>query len=171
MEYFKVGKLVSAIGLNGELLLKHEFGKKTSLKGLKAIFVEEQKDSFIPWFIESGKIKTDEETYIKLEGISTREAATKLVQKQVWLPEEDFKKLVAKTAPISFLGYVIINEDTELGQILEVIEQPHQVLCKLLIQDKEVLVPLNENTLQKVDHKNRLVKVILPEGLLDIYLS
>jgi 16S rRNA processing protein RimM len=57
MEYFKIGKLVAVHGLTGELLLKHELGKKTSLKGLQAIFVEDNKNSFLPWFIENAKIK------------------------------------------------------------------------------------------------------------------
>ena len=42
-EYFKIGKLVAVHGLKGEVLLKHELGKKTSLKDLKAIFIEEKK--------------------------------------------------------------------------------------------------------------------------------
>src|SRR5215212_7511298 len=107
-EYFNIGKLVAIHGLQGELLLKHGLGKKTSLKGLKAIFVEEKKNSFLPWFIQSTKIKTAEEIYIKLEGINSREAAARLSQKQVWLPEDDFKKMAAKTAPSSLLGYTII---------------------------------------------------------------
>src|SRR5262245_43444924 len=108
-EYFKVGKFVAAHGLKGELLLKHTLGKKTSLKGLQAVFVEEKKDSFIPWFIESSKIKNEEETYVKLEGVDTREAAIKITQKEIWLPETDFKKFAAKSAPANLLGYVIVN--------------------------------------------------------------
>ena len=96
-------------GLHGELLLKHELGKKTSLKGLPAIFMEEKKNSFIPWFIESTKIKSDEEIYIKLEGLHSREAAIKLSQKEIWVTEPDFKKFAAKTAPASLLGYTIVN--------------------------------------------------------------
>ena len=171
IEYFKIGKFVTVVGLKGELLLKHTLGKKTSLKGLQAIFIEEKKDSFFPWFIESTKIKSDEETYIKLEGIDTREAATRLTQKEIWLPETDFKKFAAKTAPVSLLGYTIINESEPIGEILEVIEQPHQLLCRLEIKSKEVLIPLNESTLQKIDHKKKQVIVLLPDGLLDIYLS
>ena len=171
IEYFKIGKFVTVHGLTGELLLKHSFGKKTSLKGLQAIFIEEKKDSFIPWFIESAKIKNEEETYIKLEGIDTREAATKFTQKEIWLPEPDFKKFAAKSAPAGLLGYTIINEKETIGEILEVIEQPHQLLCRLDIKGKEVLIPLNENTLKKIDHKKKQVIVELPEGLLDIYLE
>jgi 16S rRNA processing protein RimM len=74
-EYFKIGKLVSAFGLKGELILKHNLGKKTSLKGLQAIFVEERKESFIPYFIESTRIKAEDEIYIQLEGVNVREVA------------------------------------------------------------------------------------------------
>lgn len=171
MEYFKIGKLVAVHGLKGELLLKHELGKKTSLKGLTAIFIEEKKNSFLPWFIESVKIKNDQEIYLKLEGVNTRETAMTLSQKQIWLPETDFKKFAAKTAPASLLGYTIINGDESLGEILELVEQPHQLLCRLEIKGKEVLIPLHEKSLIKVDHKKKQVIVELPEGLLDIYLN
>lgn len=170
-EYYKIGKLVAVHGLKGELILKHELGKKTSLKGLAALFIEEKKTSFIPWFIESAKIKSEEEVYLKFESVNTREAAIKLAQKEVWLPESDFKKFAAKTSPASLLGYTIIDNETSLGEILEVIEQPHQLLCRLDIQGKEVLIPLHEEFLQQIDHKKKQVIVQLPEGLMDVYLS
>ncbi|HEY6063878.1 MAG TPA: ribosome maturation factor RimM [Chitinophagaceae bacterium] len=170
-EYFKIGKFVAVHGLNGELLLKHELGKKTSLKGLQAIFIEEKKNSFLPWFIETTKIKTEKEIYLKLEAVSSREAAIKLSQKEIWLQEDDFKKFAAKTAPAGLLGYSIISNNELLGEILELIEQPHQLLCRLEIKGKEVLIPLHEESLQKINHKKREVQVSLPDGLLDIYLT
>jgi 16S rRNA processing protein RimM len=169
-EYFKIGKLVSTFGLKGELILKHNLGKKTSLKGLAAIFIEEKKESFIPWFVEAAKIKSEEEIYIKLEGVDIREQAIKLTQKEVWLSEADFKKFSAKSSPINLLGYEIIDEKKSLGKILEVIEQPHQLLCRIEIESKEVLIPLHEDTIKKIDRKKQQVIVELPPGLLEIYL-
>lgn len=151
--------------------MKHTLGKKTSLKGLAAVFVEERNNSFLPWFIQTATIKNAEELYIKLEGIETRESALKLAQKEVWLPEAEFKKRAAKTAQAGLLGYTVINEGEPLGDILEIIEQPHQLLCRLSVKGKEVLIPLHAETLQKADHKKRQVIVQLPEGLLDIYLG
>jgi 16S rRNA processing protein RimM len=170
-EYYKIGKLVAVHGLKGEMILKHELGKKTSLKGLTALFIEEKKTAFIPWFIEAARIKSEEELYLKFEGVETREAAIRLTQKEVWLPEADFKKFAAKSSPVNLLGYTIIDDGNSIGEILEVIEQPHQLLCRLDIQGKEVLIPLHEEFLQKIDHKKKHVLVQLPEGLLDVYLG
>ncbi len=170
MNYFKAGKFVALHGLKGELIFKHELGKKTSLKELKAIFIEERKDSFLPWFIETAKAKSANEVILKLETINTRESAAKLSQKEVWLTEDDFKRLSAKSAPANLLGYTILNNKEKLNEILEVIEQPHQLLCRIELNNKEVLIPINESFLKKIDHKKKEVIVELPEGLLDIYL-
>ena len=106
-----------------------------------------------------------------MENIDSREAAIKLSAKKVWLTEADFKKFAAKNAPASMLGYAIIHNNETLGDILELIEQPHQLLCRLEIDGKEVLIPLHEETLKKVDHKKKEVVVELPDGLLDVYLQ
>nr|MCE2704432.1 16S rRNA processing protein RimM [Terrimonas sp.] len=61
--------------------------------------------------------------------------------------------------------------DKEIGLITEVIEQPQQLVCKVFIQEQEVLIPLHEDTLLSIDHAAKKVIVQLPDGLLDIYLS
>jgi 16S rRNA processing protein RimM len=94
----------------------------------------------------------------------------KLVQKDVWVSEPDFRKFAGKKSPVNLLGYSIIHKKEPLGEIREVIEQSHQLLCRLEIGDKEVLIPLNEETLKKIDHKKKQVLVVLPDGLLEIYL-
>ena len=167
--YCSIGRLVATFGFGGELVLRHHLGKKTSLKGLETLFVEKQKDELLPYFIQSTKIKNDEELYIKVEGINSKEAARTLVQKQVWLPEQDFQKFAAKSSPISLLGFHIIHDNTDLGEILEVIEQPHQVLCRISLDGKEALIPVHQETLKKIDKKTKQVMVELPEGLLDIF--
>lgn len=168
-KYFKIGKFVASHGLGGELVLEHNLGKKTSLKGLDALFIEEKKESFIPYFIEKSGIKNDQELYIKLEGINSKEAARKLTPKEVWLAEDDFKKFAAKAAPISLLGFSLVDGKHDLGEIVEVIEQPHQLLCAIMYKGKEALVPVHEQNLLKLDTKNRKVYVEIPNGLLDIY--
>ena len=168
-DYFSIGKIVASHGLTGEVVLEHALGKKTDLKGLETIFVEERKGSFLPYFVENTKAKNDVEIYIKLEGFNTKESARRLNQKEVWLLKPDFDKYAAKSSPISMLGYMMINEGKEIGEIFEVIEQPMQVLCKIMYLGKEALIPIHQESLDKIDKKKKQVHVTLPDGLLDIY--
>ena len=167
--YFKIGKLAASHGLDGTLVLEHSLGKKTLLEGLKTLFIESPKDNFLPYFIESTRVKNDSQVYIKLEGIETKEVARKLTPKTVWLPEKDFKKYTSPAAPIALLDFTIMNGKETLGTVLEVIEQPHQVLCAIEYKGKEALIPVHEQTLVKMDAKNKILYVNLPEGLLEIF--
>jgi 16S rRNA processing protein RimM len=152
------------------LILKHSLGKKSNLKEASAIFVEETKGSYIPYFLETAKAKDEEETFIKLEGVNSKEAAARFTAKPVWLLDADFRILAGKDAPISLLGYeVITDEDENLGPIEEVIEQPHQVLLRVTLEGNEALIPLHAETLDKIDRVAQKVYVTLPDGLLDIY--
>ncbi len=167
--YRNIGKLVASFGVEGEMVLHHHLGKKTSLKGLKVIFLEERADEMLPWFIQSTRIKSEEDIHIKLEGIDSKEAARKLMQKEVWLTEADFARFAGASAPISLVGFHMIQDGADLGEVREVIEQPHQVLCKIDLDGREALIPLHAGTLKKIDKKNRQVFVELPDGLLDVY--
>jgi 16S rRNA processing protein RimM len=169
MAYFNIGKLAASHGLTGELILQHNLGKRTALKGLEVLFIEEKKDSFLPHFIENISIKSDTEVYVKLEGIDNKEVARKLTPKLVWLQEGDFKKNVAKAAPIGLLGFEIFDTNTSLGEIIEVIEQPHQMLVTIMHKGKEALIPIHPDNIIKLDEKKRKIYVDVPDGLLEIY--
>lgn len=168
-DYIHIGRIVASFGLEGEVILKHALGKKTQLKGIEALFIEELKGSYLPYFIESSKARNEEETYVKLEGINTKESAARLTTRNAWLLDEDFRKLAGKSAPISLLGYDLINEGENLGPVEEVIEQPHQVLLRISLDGKEALIPLHAETLQSIDRTKKQVHVTLPDGLLDVY--
>lgn len=168
-QYFKIGKFAASYGLAGELVLKHSLGNLSTLKGAGALFIEEGADKFMPYFIEHATTKSDSKIYVKLEGIDTKERARLLTPKEVWMTQEDFGKFAASTAPISMLGYDLIDGQTNLGEIIEVIEQSHQILCAILYKGKEALIPVHEYNLLKMDPKNKKVYVEVPDGLLNIY--
>lgn len=169
MQYNNIGKIVASFGLNGELVLKHALGRKTALKGLETIFIEAGKGEFLPYFLKAAKAKSETEVFLELEGVDTREKAQRLTQKEVWLTEADFERFADKGASISLLGFHIIDKGVDLGEILEVIEQPHQVLCRIDLNGKEALLPVHSGSLVSMDPRKKRVILDLPEGLLDLY--
>lgn len=174
IEYIQIGKLVATHGIKGDLILEHAVGeqlKAGALSQIKAIFLEPVKGSYIPYFVEKIMPKTGGEWLVKLEGTESKEAAKLLVRKNVWLERKDFDNLMDGFQPVALIGYTVINEGQILSEVEEVIEQPHQILLKLTYQQKEVLIPLHNETLRKVDTVGRKVHVRLPDGLLEIYLE
>ena len=169
MNYINIGRIVATFGIKGELILKHALAKKLVLKNVEAVFIEEIKDSYLPYFLLASKAKTNEETYIEVEGILTKEQAQKLVQKQVWLVDADFRRLAGNTSPISLLGFKLFDNGEPIGAIEEVIEQPHQVLLKITYKGNEALIPLHAETIDRIDRKQQAVYLFLPDGLLEIY--
>lgn len=169
-DYISIGKIVAVHGLKGELVLKHRLGNKANLREVKVLFTEEHKNAYLPWFIQQVQIKNQEELLIKLDGVDTPEAAKKFNQKIIWLRKEDFNKQVSKSATISLIGYTIINEKKFLGLIMEIVEQPHQTLCMVDMNGKEIYIPLHRDFIQKIDRQKKQIHVILPDGLLELYM-
>ena len=46
-----------------------------------------------------------------------------------------------------------------------------QALFEIEKDGKQVLIPMNDEFIEKVDKKNRQIKVTTPEGLIDLYLA
>lgn len=169
MEYFKIGKIVATYGVEGKMILKHSLGRKYNFNNTKALFLEDRNDSLLPWFIQNSQARNNEETLVQLEGIVSKETATKFLQKEIWLTEEDFHALAASGTPISLLGFQIIHQGVSIGTISEVVEQPHQTLCKVVIDGKDAWIPLHEASLKQISKSKKQVIVELPDGLLEVY--
>lgn len=167
--YFHIGKFVASHGPHGDLILQHNLGKATSLPGIETLYIEKGKDNFFPYFISKASQRSADEVLLRLEDINSMEDARKLTPKPVWVIKEDFDRLVKKSAPISLLGYHLVDDGNDLGEIVEVIEQPHQLICSIVHNGHEAMIPVHGDNLVKIDNRNRKVHVIIPEGLLDIY--
>jgi len=170
-ERIHIGRIVAVHGLDGTLVVRHELGRPTGLTDCRALFLEMAPGSLIPYFPVAGNARSDAETHLRLEGIDTPEKARQLIRKPIWIPEPDFRRLASRTAPISLLGYRIFASGRDLGPVLEVIEQPHQVLLRLEVTGREVLIPLHEGTLRRSDARQRRLDMELPDGLLEVYLG
>ncbi len=170
-DYVTIGTLIATFGVKGELILQHHLGVKPDISGIDVFFIEEGTDRFIPYFISDKKLRAVDEILVSLEGIDSVEKARLYLKKKIWLPETEAKKIASKSAPISLLGFAVVENKKELGKVLEVIEQPMQILLRIEMEGKEVLIPINDSTLIKIDHKTQKIHVDLPPGLLDIYLN
>lgn len=167
----RIGKIVAAHGLQGAVILKHIVGNSEWMQKEHVLFLELQKQSYIPFFVTQAKAANEEEYIVNLEDTTTVEAAKKLVGKQVYVKEE---VLVGKAdnSPLLWIGFNMVDrEKGGLGVIEDVMQTGHQWLAKVMVEEKEVLVPLVDDVIVDVNVRNRFVRVDLPEGLIDVYLG
>lgn len=69
-------------------------------------------------------------------------------------------------------GYLVSDENHgELGEITEVNEYPQQFVATVIYQEKEIMFPLNDDLIVEIDEEESILRVHLPDGLLDIYLE
>ena len=57
-----------------------------------------------------------------------------------------------------------------IGVIGDILELPHQSLFQVQHGEKEILIPIVDDIIQKVDRKKKVLMIEAPAGLIEIYL-
>ena len=164
----RIGQIVATHGLQGSLVLTHVVGSSDWLKKDDVIFLELNKGSFIPFFVQTAKAANDEEYIITVEDVTVVEAAKKLIGKQAYV-KEDILSATAADTPLLWIGFNLVDKEKgSLGPIEDVMQAGPQWLAKLTYEGKEVLIPLIEQMILDVNIRNKYIRMDLPEGLLDL---
>jgi len=165
-----LGNVIKAHGLNGEIQAFLDADEPGSYTVLESIFIL-MNNKLIPFFIETIQINGNK-ALIKLEGVDSREASEDLANHQIYLPLSFLPELPAdKYYYHEIVGYDFFDGENLLGQVENVITLSAQTLLTLNVEGTEVLVPLQEGIISKVDKQLQRIMANLPEGLLDVYLS
>ena len=169
-KHFRIGSFFKMKGLKGELQLYVDYDGLDAIK-FNAVFVD-MAGKLVPYFVSSVKYQGNG-AYLFLEDVDTIEAASKLLKKDVYLPDKLKPKKKKEEFTLKDLkGFIAIDEqEGELGEILEIQELPQQFIASVHYKNKEILFPLNESTIKGIDLEGGEIYIELPEGLLDIYLG
>ncbi len=166
----RIGKIVATHGLNGALILTHVVGNSKWLKKGHVILLEMQKGSYIPYFVAECKAGNDKEYIVNIEDIDKIDQAKKLVTKQVYVDEVILADY-AKQSPLLWIGFNVIDKNIgRVGDVNDVSQTGYQWLARVIYNGSEVLIPLIDVIIKKVDIKAKTIDVELPEGLLEVYL-
>lgn len=171
MEYIEIGKIKKPHGLNGELKGTIDERFWGDVAKVDAFFVE-QRGEKAPFFIED--LRGTETLILKFEDIDTKEDASLLTNKRLYLRRQDIslseEEINDTGLEYSFLeGYTLKEEEAgRVGTIKYVDEYPQQEMATVDTGTKEILIPLRAAWIIEVDKNEKLVTMSLPEGLLDI---
>jgi 16S rRNA processing protein RimM len=128
----------------------------------------------VPFFIEEYRFRTDTTALVKLEDVDTAERARQFTNVEVYFPkkyvEEDDTDALPDEIPSwdFFEGFRVVDvRHGELGEIVSVDESTMNVLFVIMRGEEEILLPAHEEFILKLDRKQRVLTVDVPDGLLD----
>lgn len=170
-ECFYLGKIVSKFSFKGEVLIKLDTDEPEAYTKMESVFVD-YNDNLVPFFIERSSLHKSDLLRAKFEDVDTEEDADDLMRCDIYLPLDQLPELEGD----KFYFHEIIGFSAEdvnfgkIGTITGVNDGSYQALFEINHNGKEVLIPVNDDFIKKVDKKNKTILLDTPPGLIEIYL-
>jgi 16S rRNA processing protein RimM len=168
---FNLGHITKASGFKGELVFYIDADEPSRYGRLDAVFIE-LNGQLVPFFIERMQLRGGN-AVVKLEGVDTAERAAELVKAQLWLPLTALPKLKGKKFYFhEVIDFAVIDKQHgNIGIVEKVLDFPQQKILQVKNGDKEILIPVLEHIVKKVDRAAKTIEVEAPEGLIELYMG
>lgn len=165
MENIKIGRIVNAVALKGEVKVYNYSGYRERYEELERIIVEERE-------YEIEKVRYQQQTVIlKLSGVDDRNGAEAMKNKDVYITEADLLPLPDDTYYIrDLIGLSVLDAEdgSPLGRLKDVLQPSSQdVYVVELDEGGEVMIPAVAQFVREVNLEEGFVKVSLIEGMIE----
>ena len=168
---YQLGYVIKPHGLKGDISIFIDADDPQAYRTLESVFIQQDKQ-LVPFFINRIKV-SGQKAILSLEESKSIDEAANLKGAELYLPLSFLPDLAEDQFYFhEIVGYLVEDGDIGvIGKVVKVFDLGPQDLIAIDYQGKEVLLPINDETIAKVDKKKEVIKVNLPEGLLDIYSS
>ena len=163
-----LGTLTKTHGISGGLVLITRI-KGYSLKDKwESVFLEID-GILVPFFVASFEEGARDEMILYLDDITSRDLAGKLTGLKVYIQKKDIKLDKEGFDPMALTGYTLYDRQIgEIGVIKEIVRIPQNDLALVDYRGAEIQFPIQQELIEKIDHKSKIISINLPEGLLDL---
>ncbi len=171
-ECFYLGKVVSKFSFKGEVLIKLDTDDPESFVGMESVFVD-YNNNLVPFFLERSKLHKSDLLRVKFEDIDTEEDADDLMKTKLYLPLSLLPDLEGSQFYFhEIIGFTMIDTNFgEVGIIKGVNDTTAQSLFEVDNNGTEILIPMNDEFIIKLDRDTKTIYVTTPEGLIELYLN
>lgn len=169
---FYLGKIAKKFSFKGEVLAYLDTDEPELYEKLESVFVEFN-GQLIPFFIEDSFLHKNDFLRIRFEESDSEEAAERLIGCELYLPLTMLPKLDGNKFYFhEVTGFDVI--DTKLGlvgKLIRINDSNYQPLFEIDSNGTEVLVPMIDEFIERVDRDNKQLILHIPDGLLNLYLN
>ena len=169
---FLIGFISKKIGFRGKISIKINIGNPKDYLNVDFIYIDID-NQLIPHKVDSCILKKNTFLEVKLKEVISESEASSLVKKDVFLNNSKFKNTEKNIFSYQKLvSYTVLDlQKNKIGLITNLINLKFQNLIIVKNEKKdEILIPLVEDFIEKIDEKNKILTLNLPEGIINLNL-
>lgn len=169
---FYLGRIVKKYSFKGEVILKLDTDEPDIYENLDAVFLDLGKN-LLPFFIEKSLLQKGNQLRIQFEDVNNEADADVILKTDVYLPLNLLPKLTGNQFYFhEIIGFKLedINYGT-VGKITSINDKTAQDLFVIEKDGNEILIPMIDGFIKKIDRKNKKVIVETPEGLIEMNMD
>ena len=169
---FYVGTIVNKFSFKGEVLVKLDNDEPELFLEMESVFISIGK-KLIPFFIERSQLHKSLLLRLKIEDVDDEAAADALMKKELYLPLSFLPELKGNKFYFhEVIGFTVMDRNHgNIGTITAINDTTTQALFEVDHQGDQILIPLNDHFIDRVDRENKIIEMNTPEGLIDLYRS
>jgi 16S rRNA processing protein RimM len=170
-DFYYLGKITKPFGNKGQVVAFLDVDEPLNYRKLESVYLD-LGGEWVPFLIQSVEIQSGRKALFHFEDVNTAEDAAVYSGREMYLPLDSLSPLKGKKFYYHEVkGFSVIDAvHGHIGTLVQVMDLPRQSLLQIAFGKKEILVPLLDEVIVKVDRKKKELHIRTPEGLIDIYL-
>ena len=165
-----LGTIRKTRGAAGSIVLKLDKKISERFYEMESVFLEIE-GLLVPFFINVAESLDQKNILLNFDSVETENQCNDLIGCKVYTEFSDVIIPDKNTSPYNYLkGFTLWDQKYgNVGVITEILFYPDNPVFQVKQDQKEIIVPLHEDLIIEIDSHKKLIKVNLPDGLLDLY--
>ncbi len=170
-DFYYLGKIAKPFGNKGQVVAYLDVDEPMRYKKLGSVYLDLDGE-WVPFLVNSIEIQAGRKALFHFEDVNTADEAAVYTGREMYLPLSTLHPLKGKKFYYHEVrGFAVIDAvHGNIGTLVKVMELPRQAMLQVTFGEKEILVPLVDEIILKVDRRKKELHIRAPEGLIDIYL-
>jgi len=173
--FHRIGTIVKAHGLKGEVLIDLEVDLPELLSEHKLFYINNYRGDLEPKRVEKSYLadkKGRPSFFVKFESVDDRVQAERLVRSDIHVSSDLYEKLMIPADDLpgdELIGCIVIDENEKsCGEVVDVIENPAHPILHVASEGGSFMIPFVDEYVLSVDDEEGIIHCCNLEPLMEV---
>ena len=164
----KIGTVVSKHGYKGDIKISVSSNNLDTFPDLKYLFIDLY-GCFIPFKIDNVRSFSKNVLIVKLKEIRSEDEVNEVIHKNIYVDSAEMESNIDSGFFYNdLINFEVITDSKKIGRIENINSKLPQPVFEIIYDSRKALIPIHEDLIKKIDKKNRIIYLDIPNGLLEI---